>query len=70
MGVPVISYAKTKDFPGFFSPHSGFQVGLGSSVHDGAFIYFHRHLGEPMIQKLLRVCCVRQALISGPFIFS
>jgi pseudouridine-5'-phosphate glycosidase len=27
LGVPVLSYAKTKDFPNFFSPRSGFKVG-------------------------------------------
>lgn len=25
-GVPVISYSKTKDFPSFFTPKSGFKV--------------------------------------------
>ncbi|KAJ7071079.1 indigoidine synthase A-like protein [Mycena amicta] len=29
LGVPVVSFSKTKDFPAFFSPRSGFQSQLG-----------------------------------------
>lgn len=28
LGVPVVTYGETQDFPAFYSPSSGFKVGL------------------------------------------
>jgi pseudouridine-5'-phosphate glycosidase len=31
LGVPVVTYGETQDFPAFYSPSSGFKVRLGFS---------------------------------------
>ncbi|KAI5898497.1 uncharacterized protein SCHCODRAFT_02612260 [Schizophyllum commune H4-8] len=43
LGVPVISYSKTRDFPAFFSPRSGFEVPWNVNDPASAAKILHTH---------------------------
>jgi pseudouridine-5'-phosphate glycosidase len=62
LGVPVVTYGENQDFPAFYSPSSGFKVGVYFALF--AFLTrldslgFRAH-GELMIQLPLQTFFVR-----------
>jgi pseudouridine-5'-phosphate glycosidase len=42
LGVPVVTYGETHDFPAFYTPSSGYKVGFRFACVHNALIFFFR----------------------------
>lgn len=56
MGVPVVTYGRTDDFPAFYNPKSGFKVSMCPVIYHQIKPFFLRirALGELIIPWMLQ----------------